>query len=258
MKLAILGSGVPTSSSKKCNSGYLLEVGKIKILIDLGNGVFKNLQKVINPIEVQGLFVSHFLHQDHINDLPPFLSYKGLMTKRAKFRKNAKKPVTIFAGKSFKQSFNLWSQLFPVLFTRVQDLNLIKIKELNPKQIVRLPSLKITCAQMKHTVPCLGYRFEHKGKSIVYSGDAEYSKELVQLAKNTDILLADCTKPEAFTGHMGAKECGQVAREANVKTLVLTHLGMESEQNPKMLKQIAGKYFKGKIIIAKDLMKLNI
>ena len=109
MNLTILGSGVPTSSSKKASAGYLLEAGKNKILIDLGCGSFKNLQKIINPLEIQALFVTHFLHQDHINDLPPFLSYKGLMTKRPEFQKKefSLKDKFIFATISSKHLFIL-------------------------------------------------------------------------------------------------------------------------------------------------------
>ena len=86
------------------------------------------------------------------------------------------------------------------------------------------------------------------------------TEELIAFCCGVDVLLIDAAFSWDNDGifHLSSGEAGQVAAAAGVKTLILTHfypLQQRVKYNPK---KEAAKYFKGKIIVAKDLMKLKI
>jgi ribonuclease BN (tRNA processing enzyme) len=96
-------------------------------------------------------------------------------------------------------------------------------------------------------VPALAWRLEISGKSIVFSGDTNGAGGLTQLATNADLFIAHNAVPEGVTGvernlHMPPSVIGQVAGQAHVKHLVLSHrmlrtLGKETQTQTEIKKQ---------------------
>lgn len=94
----------------------------------------------------------------------------------------------------------------------------------------------------------------------MYSGDTGFCEELIQAAKNADLLIHECSYPTALgtDGHTTPLELGLIAQQANVAKLVLTHFypvcaGRERE----MLKDIRTN-FQGKIVFGKDFLKIEV
>ncbi|MFC2174731.1 ribonuclease Z [archaeon] len=103
-----------------------------------------------------------------------------------------------------------------------------------------------------------------KGIKFVYSGDTEPIDATVKAADGADLLVheasfaQDATDRARETNHSTAKEAGEIARQANVKQLVLTHFSTryKDEELDKLL-QDAQKEFDN-VILAKDFMKIEI
>ncbi len=101
-------------------------------------------------------------------------------------------------------------------------------------------------------------------KSILISGDTNNEdKNLQKIAKNADIFIAH----HAITQHSGrfAKDLhmqpsiiAQVAKDANVKKVVLTHRMKRTLKNEDESLNIIKKVFKGKVLFAEDRMKLKL
>ena len=109
-------------------------------------------------------------------------------------------------------------------------------------------NLRITAFKVKHPPvnPAYGFRFDYKGRSIVISGDTDYSKNLIEHSKNADVLFHDAlsydmigraeevarplrpTLATVFADiqeyHASPVEAAQAANEANVKELIFYHL----------------------------------
>ena len=72
-----------------------------------------------------------------------------------------------------------------------------------------------------------GYRLTLENKIIAYSGDCGISKGSYTLAQNADVLIHECSykadHPPDTWGHVGPVEAAQLAKDAGVKKLILTH-----------------------------------
>ena len=102
----------------------------------------------------------------------------------------------------------------------------------------------------------IGYRIEYGGKSFVYTGDIGYNENVIKLAKKADLLLIESAVPEPMEGHLTPSQAGELAAKAKVKKLVLTHFYPAVERIDILAE--AQKTFKGEIILAKDLMEIEI
>ena len=98
-----------------------------------------------------------------------------------------------------------------------------------------------------------------KGKRIVYSGDTQKTKNIVKLATEADILIHDSTyfSEEGFEGynHTGFQDVMEIAKEAKVKQVILTHISRRYQDNQE-LKDIIKDY--DNVRIAEDFMKVSL
>ncbi|MEK6869405.1 MAG: MBL fold metallo-hydrolase, partial [Nanoarchaeota archaeon] len=126
-----------------------------------------------------------------------------------------------------------------------------KIK--NYKKDIIVKSIK-----SKHTNASVSYRIEYNNKSIVYSGDTDYSNEIIKLSKNADLLILECSHLDGrkAKGHLTPSLCGKIATKANVKKLVLTHFYPEADKAD--IKKQCRKAFGGNIVLARDFMSIGI
>jgi len=128
---------------------------------------------------------------------------------------------------------------------------------------------RVTAFAVDHrpVVLAFGYRFDCGGKSIVVSGDTRPTANLVKFAKGADVLVCEAYLPEHFLKvdtpevaarlmhyHTSAEEAGQIAAQAGVKTLVLTHLIPAGAAET--FRERAAKAFKGKIVVGDDLVRV--
>jgi ribonuclease BN (tRNA processing enzyme) len=82
---------------------------------------------------------------------------------------------------------------------------------------------------LPHWVPNVGIRLVAGGRVLAYTGDCGPSPEVVALARDADLLIADATHAGAVPAEAGGflsgpRDAGRQAREAGVRHLLLTHL----------------------------------
>ena len=101
-----------------------------------------------------------------------------------------------------------------------------------------------------------------KGKKISYSGDTKPCEAMIRLARDSDILIHESTyeaedhQRAVDNAHSTSVEAAEIAREANVNELVLTHISTRytSDEN---IKSEAQKVFKN-TKVARDYMKIDL
>ena len=250
MELIILGSGTCVPSLKRGASGLVVKAdGKI-ILIDSGTGTLERLLKGgITYRDVDVICYTH-IHPDHISDLVPFLftCRYGILPRQ--------KDLLIIGGNGFIEFFNRLKQVFGQWLNA--DNYKFVLKEVVNEAIV-IGNLKISTRQPVHIKESVSYRFEtSEGKTIVFSGDTDYCESIIALGQNADILVLECSFPDALKtdGHLSPAIAGEIASKSNCKKLILTHFYPLCEKYD--LISECRKTYSGDIVLAEDLMKLRV
>src|SRR5699024_974645 len=97
-------------------------------------------------------------------------------------------------------------------------------------------------------------------KTIVYTADTSYQKEWIDFSKNAQLLIADTNlyeeQKDLDIGHMTSTEAASIARDANIETLIMSHLPQYGNNRELIIK--AEKNNKKKILIYIKNKKIKI
>ncbi len=101
-----------------------------------------------------------------------------------------------------------------------------------------------------------------RGRKIVYTGDTIPHEALVVMARHADVLIHDATSDASLEekanryGHSSSKQAAEVAKEAGVGLLVLTHLSPRYE-DPASILADAKKVF-ANVRVAEDFLEVGV
>jgi ribonuclease Z len=101
------------------------------------------------------------------------------------------------------------------------------------------------------------------GRKIVFTGDCRPSQTTIDVATNADLLIHEATFAQdeadraAETGHSTARDAAQVAKQANVKQLILTHISARYSRDAHELSREARSVFKP-TTVARDGISVTI
>lgn len=257
MEIIVLGSGKMNITKNRSASAYLLKIKNEYLLLDCGHGTFRRLVDLnFNPFKINYLFISHS-HTDHIADLMPLIHTQWI--------EGRNKPLYLIGPKNIKETFK---KLKKVMWPEPQEKpNFLKFFPAE-NSFFNFKSLILKTLPIQHT-PLLSYdkfpgliiKIISDRKSLVYSGDwhsKAINKKLINFIKNADLLIAETSKSlkKVNGGHLNPREVGELADKAKVKKLILTHLS--EKDNFKKISSDCKKMYQGKIIVAKDLMRIKI
>ncbi|MGQ5377021.1 MBL fold metallo-hydrolase [Lacticaseibacillus paracasei] len=212
MKLTVLGylGGYPDAGH--ATSTYLIESGDYHLLMDLGSGGLLSLEQQFDPLKLDAVLLTHY-HHDHIADV-------GVLQYYYQLRKGDKKvsPLPIYGHT--KDPLNFASLTFGPYTTA---------KGYTADSTLHLGPLTLTFLETQHPVPAFAVRIveDVTGKTLVNTSDTRYFPALAPFSKDADLLMADTNfladQPQP-RWHLTAPEAGKLARDAQVKRLLLTHL----------------------------------
>jgi len=248
MKLIVLGSGTCVPSLKRNAPGYHLEVCERQILIDCGSGTLLQLEKAGKSYRsIDAVFITH-THPDHISDLIPLIH---ALSATPDFKRE--KDLLLVGPRDLKKFYD--SCIASVI--RKPKTFIIKVVEMEDK--LDLGYVYVFSKKTVHSENSIAYRFEDSEKSVVITGDCDYDEGIVELSKHADLLIIDCSFPDAMkvSGHLTPKECGLVAKRANVKRILLSHLYPTSQPDSDRLRECKA-VFDGDVSLAEDLMEVTI
>ncbi|MGD0438003.1 MAG: MBL fold metallo-hydrolase, partial [Bryobacteraceae bacterium] len=115
--------------------------------------------------------------------------------------------------------------------------------------------------------PSVAYRISYRGVTVVFSGDMDASAlpNLVQLAKNADLLVFNCavldppgSPPQLYALHTPPKKIGEAARASGVKSLLLSHLAPDIEGREDAVRKSIRASFAGPIAFASDKERVPV
>lgn len=249
MTINILGSGtcVPSLARRACAA--LIRWRGCQVLLDAGPGTICQLLKLgVSIDEIDLICLSHF-HLDHCAEIAPFL----FASKYPEF--NRDRPLTLAGGPGLSD----WFERLSLAFNRSIDMpaGSFRLAELSGRGAFPFERFTVSHAPMAHKPESMGYRFtDDTGFTLVYSGDTDVTGNLVWLAGQADIFICEASRPDGqkMPGHLTPALAGEMAEQAGVGKLVLTHFYPECE-SVDMVAQCR-KVFSGRVAAAEDLMAL--
>jgi ribonuclease BN (tRNA processing enzyme) len=253
--LQILGSGGPFGDGR-ASTGYLIWVdGVSRLMIDAGGGTFSRFHEAGAAIEdLHLLALSHF-HPDHSAELPALLwPRNGRLRIAGPTGTDGFPPLT-----GFLDGLMGATGVFRVLQERFQ----FETIEIDPAagtvEVHEQSLLTVTATGVPHgDVPTLAYRVEYPGASYVFSSDQNgRDPAFVEFARDADVLVVHFAGAENGTGlvaqlHASPSVWGQIATQANVGRLVLSHIS--SNQDLEANLEILQQNYQGPLTIGEDML----
>lgn len=242
MRVTILGCWSPYPRAGGAGAGYLVEAGGAVLLLDCGNGSFSQLQRVFDWRQLKGALISHW-HSDHSADL--FCLEHAVAGSQREGSRTAPLPVVVEAEpKTNYEPLLQKPKVFAVSTWEKLDGRIFS-------------GVSLTAVPTKHALPChaVGIREEESGSKLVYTADTAWFDGLVDFARAADLLACEASlleRDRAYrsVGHLTAAEAGRLARLAEVKRLLLTHLWPEYDLSE--LVNEARREFAGEILLAAE------
>lgn len=246
----MLGSGVGVPNVRRGYPGLFVRSGKDTILIDPGPGSVRQLLKLgFSYNDLDSIILTHF-HPDHCLDFISFLfACKYPLAPR-------RKDLCVIGALGLKRFYKGVLGVFgDAIIPEIFELSL---KEVQEATIVGNKT-ELTIKPLVHSNNSIGIRYrDGYGKILCYSGDTDYCENIVELAKRADLLILECSFPDEgkVKGHLTPSYAGRIAREAEAKSVLLTHLYPACD-NYDILSQCK-KEFSGELRVASDLMKIVV
>lgn len=280
MDVTVLGTGSPIPDPQRAGAGVAISTGEEMMLIDCGPGIVDEmLEANVSPHGVESVLFTHH-HMDHNAGFFHFAISSWTLGRR---------DLTVY-GPTGTESlveamFHVYESDFEyrASFGRSLDgLTDIDVVNVDEQFTARIGNCRISTLPVNHSIETYAYRFddESTGESVVVSGDTTVVDGFPGFAQGADVLIQDCClgstvdsppagKPfwpsyynpdETYTErlnevHCTPTECGQIAKAADVDTLVLTHF--TPYLDPEKLKAEAREEFSGSVIAAEDGLKLK-
>ena len=215
MRMTVLGSGgwIPTSSRQ--TSCYLITSGTEALILDAGTG-FGALHidpSLLDGVETVIVALSHF-HLDHVTGLG-FVSPRALGGRDLTIAG----PGSMAYGRPTRSIVE--EQLLASPFQTTSPLTSARWAELGWDPLAFAGHEIHTWEQTRHPLPSAGFRV---GDLFAYCTDTEFDPATIQRVTGVATLMHEAWEPRgAERGHTSGEEAGNIAAEAAVSRLLLTH-----------------------------------
>jgi ribonuclease BN (tRNA processing enzyme) len=136
----------------------------------------------------------------------------------------------------------------------------VSVRELAPGAAAELgDGVRLEARKVPHTDESVAYSVGRGAARVVYTGDTGWDEGLGDWAAGADVLLAECSLPEALAmpTHLTPEQCGRLAARARPRVLALTHLYPQVEAVD-IPAAVAAQGFAGAVAVAEDGWSINV
>jgi ribonuclease BN (tRNA processing enzyme) len=219
VRLTVVGSGTAAPEPDRVGSGYWVDAADTRILLDCGPGTVQRMARLGLPWQrLDHLVLSHF-HTDHTAGLPVLLfALKwGVAERRSA-------PLVLWAPHGIRDRLRAMAAAFG---DHMDDPGFpFVIREIGPGEAFEAGPVRIATTATPHTDVSLAFRLEHGGVALGYTGDTGPSDDVARLMAGSDLLIAECSLPDAMAKdtHLTPSTLAAMARTAGPARLLVTHV----------------------------------
>ena len=195
IRVVLLGTGGgPSSLNERGGPAAWVEAGGERLFVDAGRSVVMRLgQAGLAPRDVTRVFLTH-LHSDHVVGLPELWLSGWWMFREA--------PLEVRGPAGTRDLVEHMRRTFAA------DLDLrtgpperrdrataaVSGTDIEEGVVFEKNGVRVTAIRVDHgPVPTFGYRIDHAGRSVVFSGDDRKSDNLIAKSQNVDVMLHNMT-----------------------------------------------------------------
>ena len=275
MEVVVLGSGGPRAFGRAGSSYIVVLGGRPRILVDAGPGAFLRIGQL--GLDLQGVdtvLLTH-LHIDHSADLAAFFNARALTSDgpiayrifgpdgAGPFPKTSRfVDLLVGAGGAYAYQKGFGAHESFEVHDLAIGLNSPRTKILDED------GLAVEVIATHHgDCPSVAYRISYRGAAVVFSGDMDASAlpNLVQLARNADLLIFNCavldppgSPSQLYDLHTPPRKIGEAARQSGVKRLLLSHLAPDVEGQERAVRNSIRAAYAGPVGFASDRLRVVV
>lgn len=264
---------------QRAGTSLAVTVGGETVLLDCGpKAVYRLLENEIMPSEIERLYFTH-QHMDHNASFFHFaitgwsLGRSSFMVYGPEGTEALLDALELVYGEDIDYRIDNSENRSPA---GIKDIEFVEVTEEFRESN---GEWEISALPVEHSIQTYAYRIEETAtrESIVFSGDTSKILEFVEFARDVDILVQDCaiapmrdTQPgsefmrryldryplddqhtqKLKNVHTSVTDAAEIAVEADVETLVLTHLSPLRDLEE--IRRRAVEIFDGTVLVAED------
>ena len=297
MEITFLGTSSAVHSYERNHPSIVLKAFGETMLFDCGEGTQRQLIYArVSPMKISKIFLTHY-HGDHILGLPGLLQSMNFRGRDTKLTIYGPKGLNVLKEAIF--SLGYCKIEFPIEFIEIgseivektdeyiitsQNVNhqvpclAYSIEELKKPRFLRQKAIELGVPvgpdfgrlhngeeveiDGKIIKPEQVLGPPRKGRKITYSGDTTPCEEMIDLAKDSTLLIHESTyikedsdkAEENF--HSTSADAALIAKKSNSKRLVLTHISTRYQNTDQLLKEALEIF--NDTEIAKDLKRIEL
>ena len=221
LRLTVLGCSTAAPHPATPTAGFLVEWESTAILLDCGQGVIRNLQRVLDPHALSAIVIGH-MHADHYLDIVG-LRYLYPWGERAPdplpiYLPPGGRPLLDALATAVSERAGFFDAAFDAI-------------EYDPARELAVGDLRLRFVKGRHYVPAWGVVIDAPdGTRLAYTGDTGPSASVEDGVRGADLLLVEsalglAAHDDPERGHLTPQEAIELARRADARSAILVHYG---------------------------------
>lgn len=275
-QVVLLGTGTPRPDPQRSGPATAILVNDTAYIVDAGPGIVRRAQagfeKGIKGLAVANLQTAFFthLHSDHTVGYPDLIFTTWVQGRNA--------PLTVYGPPGIEAMTRYillaWQADIDIRTKGLEGRSVtgvtVNAHDIKPGVVHQDANLRVTAFPVMHGEwpLALGYRFETANRTIVISGDASPSPELIEQCRRCDILIHEAFsedfKPADMPNwleyrakyHTTTSQLAEIASKTQPGVLIVYHHGVGAPgreiSDQQYLAEIQRTY-RGKVVIGRDL-----
>lgn len=271
VSVLVAGSGAVRALPHRGGPCYIVRIGDDNLLFDCGRCAVHNMSRFGYPVEtISEVFITH-LHFDHVSDLPLLILLSWNNGRDRRLPVHGPEGIAHFLEAGLRQAYIDDIDCRVAHGKKRENLEWTTTEITKDGLVRETPTYKIEALRTAHAgLRNFNYRITTGDKVIIITSDSEPDPRLVDFCRDADLLLIECSgtaefyKTQAWGGwHITPEDIGRIARDANVKQVILKHLVIESfssDQNiaESMAQTVRTIHPHGQVSVATDGMKIEL
>jgi ribonuclease BN (tRNA processing enzyme) len=284
LELIVLGSGGPGATGRAASCYLVLIDGGARILVDAGPGAFARLGEAALSLSHTDIVLLTHLHIDHAAELPGLFKARAVSGgdsivfkvwgpagtgtgtgHEGEYFPSTSRFLDLLFGK--KGAFAYLKDFATPIAIQAHDIPATVHPNPVPEEIFNEDGLVIRAIAGHHgDAPAVIYRIDYAGKSITFSGDidAQGLSGLRTIAKGSDLLVFNSvvldppgSRAILYTLHTPPRAIGELARDAGVHSLLLSHISPAVEASRDAVLDSIKRNYQGPVSLAADRTRVR-